>query len=303
MNRQSYLATELMQKTDTGSVNAAAGSALVPGVSADITYISRPGPGPVVVFLHGIGSNATSFTPVFECLPPRFSLIAWNAPGYSGSAPMDMDWPLPHDCANKLAQMLDGLDLGPVHIVGHSLGTLIATAFALRFPERLLSLTLAAAANGYGVPRGGVLPEGVGNRLTELARLGPAGFAHARAGNLVHEPALHPDIVARVEAAMAHVNPHGYAQAVRMLASGDLSGDLARVAARPGFIVGMQDRVTPIAQTRAAAKAWEAAQGIRPTITEIDQAGHAVYLQRPGAFCSALLDHMGLATASKPEGT
>lgn len=292
-----------MQETDTGCVNAAAESGPTSGVSADITYIARPGPGPVVVFLHGIGSNATSFAPIFELLPPRFSLIAWNAPGYSGSAPMAMDWPLATDYADRLGQMLDGLDPGPVHIVGHSLGTLIATAFALRFPERLLSLTLAAAANGYGVPRGGVLPEGVGNRLTELARLGPAAFAHARAGNLVHEPASHPDIVARVEAAMAQVNPDGYAQAVRMLASGDLPGDLARVAARPGFIVGLQDRVTPIAQTRAAARAWEAAQGIRPTITEIDQAGHAVYLQRPGAFCSALLDHMGLATASKPEGT
>ncbi|WP_420396682.1 alpha/beta fold hydrolase [Nioella sp.] len=292
-----------MLEANTGSVNAAANSGPTPGVSADITYIARPGPGPVVVFLHGIGSNATSFAPIFELLPPRFSLIAWNAPGYSGSAPLAMDWPLARNYADRLAQMLDGLDLGQVHIVGHSLGTLIATAFARRFPKRLLSLTLAAAAKGYGVPRGGVLPEGVGNRLTELARLGPAVFAHARAGNLVHEPALHPDIVARVEAAMAQVNPDGYAQAVRMLASGDLPGDLARVAARPGFIVGMQDRVTPIAQTRAAAQAWEAAQGIRPTITEIDQAGHAVYLQRPGAFCSALLEHMGLATASKPEGT
>lgn len=291
-----------MLEANTGCVNAAAESGPTPGVSADITYIARPGPGPVVVFLHGIGSNATSFAPIFELLPPRFSLIAWNAPGYSGSAPMAMDWPLATDYADRLAQMLDGLDLGQVHIVGHSLGTLIATAFALRFPERLLSLTLAAAANGYGVPRGGVLPERVGNRLTELARLGPAAFAHARAGNLVHEPASHPDIVARVEAAMAQVNPDGYAQAVRMLASGDLPGDLARVAARPGFIVGLQDRVTPIAQTRAAAQAWEAARGIRPTITEIDQAGHAVYLQRPGAFCSALLAHMGLATASKPEG-
>lgn len=291
-----------MQETDTAIENDAAAAGPTSGVSGDISYIARSGPGPVVVFLHGIGSNATSFAPLFELLPTELNLIAWNAPGYSGTAPLAREWPLAGDYADKLAQMLDRLGLGPVHLVGHSLGTLIAAAFARRLPDRLHSLTLASAANGYGVPRGGALPDGVGARLTDLARLGPAAFAHARARNLVHDPALHPDIVARVETAMAQVNPDGYAQAVRMLASGDLPGDLAHVATRPGFIIGVQDRVTPMAQTHAAADAWEAAHGIHPAISEIDKAGHAVYLQRPGAFCAALMKHMGLAAADNPEG-
>jgi len=272
------------------------------GVSGDLSYILRSGPGPLVVFLHGIGSNAASFTPLFERLPAELSLLAWNAPGYAGSAPLAGDWPMASDYADKLANLLDHLGHGAVHLVGHSLGTLIAAAFARQFPERVQSLVLAAAAKGYGVPRGGVLPDGVQARLTDLARLGPVAFASARAGNLVHAPEKHPDIVARVEAAMAQVNPQGYAQAVRMLASGDLPGDLAHVAARPGFIIGAQDRVTPMAQTMAAADAWEAELGSRPTVTEIGDAGHAVYLQRPDAFCAALLDHMGEAAARNPEG-
>lgn len=101
---------------------------------------------------------------------------------------------------------------------------------------------------------------------------------------------------------MAQVNPEGYAQAVRMLASGDLPGELARVSTRPGFIIGAQDRVTPVEQTVAAARAWEVAHGTAPTITEIGEAGHAVYLQRPGAFRTALLDHMARAAARNPEG-
>lgn len=269
-------------------------------LSDGVSYVARPGPGPVVVFLHGIGSNAASFVPLFDILPRELNLLAWNAPGYGRSAPLTEDWPLPGDYAHKLAHWLDQLGHGPVHLVGHSLGTLIAAAFARLFPDRLESLTLAAAANGYGVARGGVLPEKVDARLEDLARLGPVAFAKARAGNLVHDPAHHPDIVARVEAMMGLVNPKGYTQAVRMLASGDLPGDLARVPRRPGFIIGAQDRVTPIAQTIAAAGAWEAAYGLRPTITEIDQAGHAVYLQRPEAFSTALIDHM--AQPATPKG-
>lgn len=267
--------------------------------SGDLSCIARRGPGPVVVFLHGIGSNAASFAPIFNSLPSDLSLLAWNAPGYGASAPLAADWPLAEDYAAKLAVFLDQLGHGSVHLVGHSLGTLIAAAFARRHPDRLQSLTLAAAANGYGVQQGGVLPDKVGARLQDLARLGPKAFAKARAANLVHDPAAHPDLVARVEAGMGQVNPKGYSQAVRMLASGDLPGDLAHVALRPGFIIGAQDNVTPMPQTIAAATAWEAAHGTKPAITEIDQAGHAVYLQQPDAFCAALTDHMALSATPK----
>ncbi|GAB5446338.1 alpha/beta fold hydrolase [Gymnodinialimonas sp.] len=271
--------------------------------SGEISYLARPGPGPVVVFLHGIGSNAASFEPLFKILPGDWNLLAWNAPGYGGSKPLDKDWPLAADYAVVLARFLDRQTHGAVHLVGHSLGTLIAAAFARQHPDRLHSLTLAAAANGYGVPRDGELPTGVAARLEDLARLGPTEFAKARAANLVHDPAQNPKIVARVEAAMEQVNPDGYKQAVRMLASGDLPGDLAHVPHRPGFIIGMMDRVTPMPQTLSAARAWEAAHGTRPTITEIEQAGHAVYLQRPDAFCTALMDHMATAAARSPEGS
>ncbi|OAN73329.1 hypothetical protein A8B78_18575 [Jannaschia sp. EhC01] len=272
------------------------------GSAEGISYISRPGPGPVVVFLHGIGSHAASFVPLFDILPADLNLLAWNAPGYGASAPLGEDWPLPENYATKLAAVLDAMGHETVHLVGHSLGTLIASAFARRFPDRLHSLTLVAPATGYRVPRGGMLPEKVGARLDDLARLGPAAFATARAANLIHDPEAHPDLVAPVEAAMGQVNPVGYTQAVRMLASGDLPGDLSHVSLRPGFIIGAQDRVTPMAQTLAAAEAWETAYAEKPTITEIDQAGHAVYLQQPGAFCTALLTHMAAANARTSEG-
>lgn len=273
-----------------------------PGVEGDLSYLVRGGDGPVIVFLHGIGSNASSFEPLFEALPDGPALLAWNAPGYGASAPLAKPWPLAGDYADRLAGLLDKLGHASLHLVGHSLGTLIAASFAHRFPDRVQSLTLAAAANGYGVPRGGTLPYGVAARLTDLARLGPTAFARARAASLVHDPERHAGVVAQVEGAMARIRPDGYGQAVRMLASGDLPGELAHVTARPGFIIGRQDRVTPMAQTIAAADAWAAAHGARPQITEIDQAGHAVYLQRAQAFCAALLDHIGLAAVVASRG-
>ena len=98
------------------------------------------------------------------------------------------------------------------------------------------------------------------------------------------------------------MSPAGYAQAVRLLASGDLPGTLPGVRMRPGFIIGAQDRVTPMEQTQAAASAWEAAHGQRPRIIEINDAGHAVYVQQPAGFAAAMLTLFGLdARTGQPE--
>ncbi|WP_112320949.1 alpha/beta fold hydrolase [Oceanibium sediminis] len=256
--------------------------------SGGITYLERPGTGPVVVFLHGIGSNASSFLALFQHLPPDARLIAWNAPGYGGSAPLARTWPEAQDYAAALSGLFDRLQLSDVTLVGHSLGTLIGAAFAARHPDRLARLVLASCAVGYRVPPGGTLPGNVGRRIEELELQGPDAFAAERAPRLVFEPRLNLDIVAQVERAMSQVERGGYAQAVRMLASGDLLALMAQVHLETTFIIGINDRVTPEQQTLDAALAWGKANGKSPGITRINQAGHAVYLQKPQDFAAAL---------------
>ncbi|MEX0310908.1 MAG: alpha/beta fold hydrolase, partial [Tateyamaria sp.] len=191
--------------------------------------------------------------------------------------------------ADALRRFLDDLDLSTVHLLGHSLGTLIAAAFARKCPERLNSLILVSAAGGYGIKKGGMLPDKVRARIDDLERLGPVAFAGARAANLVHDPKSNAPVVAQVQAAMAQINPKGYAQAVQLLASGDLPADMLHVPFCPGFILGAADRITPRDQTDAAALAWETAHGVRPPVHMIEGAGHAVYLQKPREFCAALM--------------
>ncbi len=256
---------------------------------AGLSMLERPGPGPAVLLLHGIGSNARSFAPLFPALPAELRLIAWNAPGYLGSEPLAADWPVAADYARAAERLLDGLGLARVHVVGHSLGTLIAAALAEHAPQRVASLTLAAAANGYGCDRGAALPPGVAARLEDLERLGAAAFSRARAPRLVFDPAANRAVVAQVEAEMAQIDPGGYGQALRMLASGDLPSTVARLGHRPNFIIGAEDRITPPDQTKAAAAAWPAARGGRPEVAVIPRAGHAVHQQAPVPFARALL--------------
>ncbi len=253
-----------------------------------ITYETRAGDGPVIVFLHGIGSSATGFETLFERLPPAYGLIAWNAPGYGGSVPLAADWPVAEDYAEALLGFLDDLAVERCVLVGHSLGTLMGAAFAKAHPTRVTQLILAASAQGYGVPVGDPLPEKAAKRIEDLATLGPQEFARTRAANLVHAPVTAPEIVAQVQANMAQVDPSGYAQAVRMLASGDLAGLMSDVTTPTDFITGAQDKVTPRPQTQAAAEAWAKTNSRTPRILDIRSAGHAIYVQQPDAFADAL---------------
>ena len=110
----------------------------------------------LTVFLHGIGSNAASFRPLLAALPDVMPSLAWDAPGSGGSTPLSELWPLATDYAETLMAFLDarGRD-GAVNIVGHSLGCLMAAAFARRHPGRVKRMVLMAPALGYGVARGG----------------------------------------------------------------------------------------------------------------------------------------------------
>jgi len=251
-----------------------------------ISWRERPGAGPVLVALHGIGSEASSFDALAAHLP-GWHVIAWNAPGYGGSTPLKASWPLADDYAAALAGLVEGLGLDRFHLLGHSLGTLIGASYALSQPEHVLSLTLAACAQGGGAVPETDLPAAQAARLTELHRDGAAAFAAARAPRLIHAPEANPALVAAVAASMAKVRLPGYGQALRMLASGDLAADCARLAVPAAVIVGQGDTVTPPDQSSRAHAAIPAA--MRRGFAQVPGAGHAIHLQAPQALARMLL--------------
>lgn len=257
--------------------------------SAGVSFVERKGTGSCLVFLHGIGSHGASFEPLFDQLPPDLHLIAWNAPGYGTSDPLAQVWPMAGEYAEALSEFLRARGFGPVILIGHSLGTLIASAFAWAYPDRVSQLVLASCAAGYGVPMGGEMPASVAARINDLNAVGPSEFARTRAVRLVFEPEQNSDVVALVQDGMSKVNSSGYAQAVRMLASGTLFDTLRQVTVPCSFITGTEDHVTPPAQTLDAAKAWATSRGVTPEVAQIEQAGHAVYVQQPQAFAATLL--------------
>jgi len=260
-------------------------------LTAGIGWREWSGDGPLVVCLHGIGSRGQSWVHLAECLPD-WRVIAWDAPGYGLSDPLAMDAPGRADYAGALLTFMETLSLRHVHLVGHSLGTLIGAAFAADHPDRVKTLTLAACAQGGGQSPQAPLAAMHQARIDDLENLGPNRFAQTRAARLICNPDANPAMVAEVTAAMTTVTLPGYAQAVRMLAQGDLAADCARVTRPTAVIVGACDIITPPAQS---ARAHIALPVPGPFIT-VPDCGHAIPLQAPAALAALILSQADYAT-------
>jgi len=238
-----------------------------------------------IVLLHGIGSRAASFADLMRAWPVGPRLVAWDMPGYGGSQPLAEHWPRAYHYAKQLSQVRAGLGVDRIHVVGHSLGCLIAGAFGSLCPGEFGKITFLSPALGYRADASQPLPAAQQQRIDDFTRLGAAAFAKARAARLVHDAAKHPEIVAKVAAAMATIAPEPYAQAVRLLAGGDLLASARALMPIACVVSGAEDVITP---PDNAAKLFEALRarsgqiGSADIIRMVPDAGHAIYLEQPG---------------------
>ncbi|CAB3797332.1 2-succinyl-6-hydroxy-2, 4-cyclohexadiene-1-carboxylate synthase [Paraburkholderia ultramafica] len=235
-----------------------------------------------LVLLHGIGSGAASWVQQFEVLGASRRVLAWDAPGYGASTPVAAESPVAGDYATVLKDWLDALGIERGVLVGHSLGAIIAGAFAAACPQRVAGLLLLSPAGGYGAASAEVRETKRDQRLAMLKELGPQGLAEKRSANMLSAHAS-DEARAWVRWNMSRVIPHGYAQAAHLLANADLAGDLARCTGRINVAVGAADAVTPPAACERLA------QAARTPLQVVPHAGHAGYIEAPAAY-TAIID-------------
>jgi pimeloyl-ACP methyl ester carboxylesterase len=261
-----------MSAADTGAQTVRAGDAAFSFLEA--------GCGPPLVLLHGIGSAAASFRYQLQALSPRFRVAAWDAPGYGASTPLAIEHPDASDYAAALDAWLGALGIDRCHLVGQSLGTLIAARFAAERPRRVFSLTLASVARGHGRLPPPERQRLLAQRLDELTQFGPHGMAAKRGPRLLGPEATEAMRRAITEI-MARIPAEGYAQAAHMLSTGDITADLDRLPAGLPIqiIVGQADVITPPAGNLEIAAAFPVA-----SVHVIPGAGHALYLEKPEEF-------------------
>ena len=105
-----------------------------------------PADGPVVVLLHGLVSDSSTWDPAITALADRgIRVIAPDLLGHGVSdKPASADYSL-DGFARSVRDLLASLDVPRATLVGHSLGGAIAMHFAYHYPEPAERLVLVAA--------------------------------------------------------------------------------------------------------------------------------------------------------------
>ena len=242
---------------EAGGTAGSAGSAVVPAA-----------------FLHGLGGSRTAWEPQLAALSAARRCLAWDMPGYGASTPLpSMTFAALADAA---AEWLCSTGAAPSHVLGLSMGGMIAQHLALAHPDVVRSLVLLDSSPAFGFDGTTDPQEWVDHRLRPLWAGATLATVAPEVITAIVAPGTGPDVVAGATGAMARIAPAGFEQAVRCLPTHDLRGRLDAITAPTLVIVGQLDTETPLSYSRYLADVLPNAR-----LAVIEGAGHLSNLERP----------------------
>ena len=117
-------------------------SAVAKLASVELAYWDSGGNGPAVVLLHpATGSRLVWGYQQAAFAAAGYRVIGYSRRGFNGSSPVDAT--NPGTGADDLRLLLDHLRIDRAHLVGTAAGGFVAASFALTWPKRVRTLTLA----------------------------------------------------------------------------------------------------------------------------------------------------------------
>ena len=236
---------------------------------------------PPLVFLHGIGGAARGWRGQLDFFRDRYRTIAWDMPGYGGSAP------LPSvsiaSLADALQQFLQQVGASRPILVGHSIGGMIVQQWLVNNPRAAAAVVLAQTSPAFGKP------DGDWQKSFIDARLGPLDRGEtlvSLAPSLVKELVGDNPDAGGIELArdcMAAVPEATYRATMLALIGFDLRHALKQVAVPTLVLSGSRDNNAPAPMMAKMATYIPSAKYV-----ELEGVGHLANLERPGAFNAAL---------------
>jgi len=236
------------------------------------------GSGTPVVLLANAGCSTGYFDDLARVLAAGgLQTISVNMRG-TGESRGSLDGITVHDLAADVAGVLESLDCGPAHLVGHAFGNRVARCLAADRPSLVRSVTVLAAGGLIGP----ATPLGANFRNATVAKMNGSDCVTVLGAHWL-SPASDPKILAQVECWPAMLVAH--LATSRGVALEDWWG----AGTAPLLVIqGLDDEVAPPGNGHALREQL----GERVRVVDLPHAGHFLVLEQPQAVARAVSEFL-----------
>jgi len=240
------------------------------------------GSGDPVVLLHGLGSSSRDWEDQIPTLAARYRVIAPDLRGHGDSEKLTRSTIAA--MADDVAQLLRALGTGPAHVVGISMGGMVAFQLALDAAELVQSLVIVNSGPD-AVPRTPRHRFAIWTRFALLRFVGMKKLSGVVAGKLfpdAGQEALRRRFIERMSAN----DPAAYKAALQAIVRFSVEDRLGAVRA-PTLVVTADQDYTPV-----ALKAAYVAKLPDARLVVIPDSRHATPLDQPDRFNTTVLEFL-----------
>ena len=257
--------------------------------SVERIAVEVDGDGEPVLMIHGLGGTSNTFTPILSAFA-RHQRVRLDLPGSGRSSRIEE--PLSIELfKDSVLKCMKAFGIGKVHVVAHSMGTIVAAHLAAAEPSLVASLAL------FG-PLLAPLDQARTNIRDRAAKARAEGMRGIADGLLqsvlsTQSRSRNPLAVAFVRESLMGQDPDGYARTCEALAEAQ-AADTSRIACPTLLVTGDEDAVAPPQSVRMMA------QKIAGSRLEVLRGcGHWTPVERPEE-CVSLLNRFYSRSAAWP---
>jgi pimeloyl-ACP methyl ester carboxylesterase len=248
----------------------------------------RSGAGPPLLLIMGMSGSALNWgEPFLEELRGDFEVIAYDHRGVGASTRLDGPLTIAQ-LARDAAGLLQALELDSAHVLGISMGGMVAQELALAAPERVRTLTLGCTYCG-GEDSSLTTPEVV-RRIVEAMSSGDRELAIRTSWEINVSPAMAADEDARGRfLAIGQRRPVAVpvimAQ-MQAIAAHDTSARLPALEVPTLIVHGTEDQLLPVGNARLLASLIPSS-----SLEILDGVGHLFFWERPERSAELVRSH------------
>ena len=234
-----------------------------------------------LLFLHGVGGGHHAWDGQLPYFSERgYAAHAWDQPGY-GHTPIVDPYDLEQVSAS-LRRLIDSLG-GPVILVGHSMGGMVAQEAYARNPAGIAALVLAFTSPAFPGRGSDFARQFVSARVGPLDEGQSMADVAARLMPTMRGTKSEPEGVEHAREIMSAIPPETYRKAVHLLTTFDRKADLKKIAVPTLLVAGSDDRTAPASVMERMAKEIPGAD-----FAVLEGCGHLGPMDQPAAFNAAL---------------